>query len=286
MKVCMATTKKDISAHRIETELKQKGLTVVKYLYEKLSEEQNISLPEFDFYILRDPFNTSRDYSAAFNLLKQIAGKKLLDYRVLIEHPNYEDKLYQFKLFSQHIPVVKCWYCPREIYLSNIPLPVIAKKRISSRGRHVFLLKTREELKKFANYFNLNDYIFQPFLELDMDIRIFVVNNQPVISVERKVRFKNKHGFTNIGVKVTGLIQATEKEKNIAVKAAKIYGADFCGIDIAKLKHGGSLMLECNISPQFVATESATKENIAERLASFIVHKLKNELQTSNSSEE
>ena len=148
--------------------------------------------------------------------------------------------------------------------------PVIAKKRISSRGRGIFIMNNQEDLDAFLKERNVSDYFFEQRISITKDIRVLLIDNEIMAAVERRVRIKDNQGFDGIGVKVTGEYNIPENLKDRFVGISRRSGSDFCGIDFVIDENGEEYLLEVNISPQFIALERALKINVAGRLMDFI----------------
>ncbi|MAG50125.1 hypothetical protein CL621_00610 [archaeon] len=273
MKLLIVTTKKDLSCDKIIEEAKKKDIDILKIFYEEfnLKDFKPEKFKDFNFCILRDPYNTGTDYSTYFKkMLKFFGEHKSFDYKAYNKFPSYEDKLFQHDLFGNALEMPKIYSLTDGIE----SFPIIIKKRISSRGKNIFVIDTKKELEKFLSEYDISDYIIEEFLDVEKDIRIILVNNKIVETVERKTRFKENGNYTGIGVKILNKYEPSEEIKKKAILVSKIIGSDFCGIDFIMDKNENNYLLECNISPQFVSSERILDVNIAEKVINFILKKL------------
>jgi hypothetical protein len=275
MQVLIATTKKDHSAGAIAEGLTRQGVDVDTIYYESLPELSQQELSTYSYFVLRDPCNAGKDMSHRFwALFKLIGSKKVLDYSTLTEHPEFEDKLYQHRVLCTRVPMLRFWNLP-SVEFAEFDYPVVAKKRISSRGKGVFILNSKAELEEFFRSREIKDFFFEEHFPVQKDVRAVAIGGKIIGGVERSVHEKPREGFTGIGVKVTGIHKLSQYEKSIVQTCVDELKTDFCGVDILHGKNKEIKVLECNLSPQFVASEEALKAGIPSLLAEFIVMEAK-----------
>ncbi len=273
MKLLIVTTRNDKSWRRISEEALKKNLSVSTLFYEdlRLHELNEEMFKEFDFCILRDPYNTGKDFSIFLRTIMSFFPKRhVLDYQTYKHHPFYEDKLFQHILFSKYVKMPMFRYFTK-IDQIDITLPAIVKKRISSRGKEIYLLDSAKEVEEFARERNLSDYFFEEYMNVKKDIRIIVINGNVIGAVERRRRIKISGNYRSIGVKVVKGYNPQEEMIEKAILVSRIIKSDFCGIDFAIDEKKRLYLLECNISPQFVSFERILNLNVAEKLIDFIL---------------
>lgn len=276
MNLLIATTKKDISFNRLKEEATKKKISVKKILYEEIEIlPKHDFFKKFDFCILRDPYNTGIDFSRQLSRMKTFFNRNnLLDFNTLNKFPNYENKLFQNIFFSKHkIKMAKFYHILNLDELDNLKFPLIIKKRISSRGKEVFLTKSKYYTEKIFENKDIKDYIFEEYIPLDKDYRIIIIDNKIIGSVSRNI---NIHigKLKKIGVKINVKTSIPDKIKKMALKISKLIECDFAGIDIFEGKDKKVYFGECNLSPQFTSFEKATKINVAGILMEFIKKKI------------
>ena len=276
MRLLIATTRKDKSCDRIMEECGKKNVEVTRVFYEelRLHELRPEKFREFDFCILRDPYNTGRDFSIYLRTIFRFVGSRVLDCRTYERYPFYEDKLFQHILFRNVMKMPGFWYYNR-VNEVDLIYPKIVKKRIGSRGREIFVINSGNEMRKFFGERDVTDYFFEEYIGVEKDVRVIVINNEVIGAVERRVRLKNNNGYTGIGVKVTDRYDIPEDVCKKIIAVSKTIGSDFCGIDFVVDKEGMVYLLECNLSPQFVSLEHVLGINVAERLVEFIMESCK-----------
>jgi len=277
MKLLVVTTRKDRSRNRLTEEARGKGIEVSQLYYENLGTKNLKSeyFRDYDFCILRDPYNIGKDFSETMKrIMSFFKESQILDCRVYQKHPRYEDKLFQHILFKDTMKMPRFWHYTNTEEIDT-PLPVIVKRRISSRGRDVFMIKTENEINRFFKENDIGDYLFEELMKIKRDIRVLVIGNEVIGAVDRKFRVKNNKGYDGIGVKVRNEYRLSEDMKKMVIEIARKMESDFCGIDFIIDENDQIYLLECNISPQFVAFENALEVNVAERVIDAIVSQKK-----------
>jgi hypothetical protein len=270
MKLLLATTREDRSRQRIFDEARERGLDVEMVYYEDLERGgvDKERLSGFDYLIPRDPYNIGQDLSQVMNELVSLFGEgKVLDHDVFTQHPEYEDKLFQHGLFGEVMDMPGT----REPEEAGGAFPVLFKKKISSRGRGIFIIREQEELDRFLKEKQPEDFFVENMISITRDVRILMIGNEIVGAVERRIRTKDNHGYQGIGVKVTGRFEVPEELKEKAREISKRSGSDFCGLDVVFDEQGKAWLLEVNISPQFVALERVLEENVAGKLIEHVM---------------
>jgi len=192
MKLLVVTTREDRSRDLITEASRRKGIETIQMYYEDM-DPLRISVDDFkgyDFCITRDPYNTGKDFSF---IMKRITSffinKQLLDYKVYNENPRYEDKLFQHEIFGDimKMPGFRHFSDPDDVSVDSFP--VVAKKRISSRGRGIFIIRDIDEMKRFVNSVKVDEYFFEDHIKIKNDIRVLIIGGEIVGSVERKIRY-------------------------------------------------------------------------------------------------
>ena len=277
MKLLIVSTRKDLSLENIIEEAYKHNIETKTVFYEDLeiNEIQDV-VKGYNFCILRDPYNTGEDFSIYLrSIIQFFQPHQVLDYETYIKFPFYEDKLFQYLLFSPQMKMLRTWHFNSLSKVNIEKFPIIVKKRVSSRGRGIFIIESEQELKKFFFKNRVCDYFFQEYKEPKKDIRVIVLGNKVIGSVERKVNIKKLNGKLKVGVKVNSPFELPRQIKGEVLKVARMIKCDFCGIDFLIDGENNYYLLECNISPQFIASEKVLKINIASELIKFIIRKYK-----------
>ena len=277
MKLLIVTTEKDKSCERIIEEAVKRKIIVRRVFYSDMClhrlEAKNFS--KFDFCILRDPYNTGKDFSIYLRTIMHFFKGNVLDFNTYMHYPFYEDKLFQHLLFRDVARMPRFWHYNSNVMVDIDTFPVVVKKRIGSRGRDIFLIKNEGELRSFLSGKEVHEYLFEERIKVRKDIRVVVLGNKVIGAVEREVRFKERAGYRGIGVKVSSRYKIQKDMKEKALIVAKRMECDFCGIDFIVDDNGKGYLLECNVSPQFTSSERVLNINIAGKLVEYIVGKIK-----------
>jgi ribosomal protein S6--L-glutamate ligase len=151
--------------------------------------------------------------------------------------------------------------------------PLIIKLLEGTQGLGVVLAETKTAARSVLEAFYglkanilVQEYIKESAGE---DIRIFVIDDKIIGSIKRKNFIKDEF---RANLHRGGFAEETalsEKEKQIALKAAKSLGLKIAGIDLLRSKRG-PLVIEVNPSPGLEGIESATNINIAEKIIQYI----------------
>ena len=215
MKLLLATTRQDRSRQRIFDEARERGLDVEMVYYEDLGKEglDKERLAGFDYLIPRDPYNTGKDLSQVMKEVMSLFREgKILDHEVFTQHPEYEDKLFQHRLFGEVMDMPGTTE-PGEA--GKAGFPVLFKKKISSRGRGIFIIRDQEELDRFLQEKQPEDFFVEEMISITRDVRILMVGHEIIGAVERRIRTKDNHGYQGIGVKVTGRFEVPEGQGDL-----------------------------------------------------------------------
>lgn len=153
--------------------------------------------------------------------------------------------------------------------IDALGLPVIVKQAYGSLGSGVFKADTREQLKALMQRLKCEPHLFQKYIASShgKDLRVIVVGGKVLGGIERR---SNGDFRSNIGLGGSATAADVPSEvRDYAVKAAKILGLDYCGIDFL---YGEKLLLcEVNSNAFFDAFESATNINVAGAYAQYII---------------
>lgn len=124
--------------------------------------------------------------------------------------------------------------------------PIIIKEEFGSLGQQINLIYNKEDFHSVIKKSNAR-LLVQEYIECDgSDIRVFVVGNKAVCGMKRH----NEKDFRSncAGGGNATLYPLNEKLCEIAEKASKIIGLDFCGVDIIE-KDGSYYLIEVNSNP-------------------------------------
>ena len=97
------------------------------------------------------------------------------------------------------------------------------------------------------------------------DIRALVVGGEVVASMRRKAHGSEFRSNFHLGGSVS-IVELSEEQREIAIRSTETLGLELAGVDMLESSRG-PLVLEVNSSPGLEGIESATKFNIAEKVA-------------------
>ena len=150
--------------------------------------------------------------------------------------------------------------------------PVVIKLQEGTHGLGVILAETKKSAKSIIDtFYKMNTSILiQKFISEanGEDIRIFVVGGQVVASMKRMSPVEEFRSNVHRGAE-TEVVQITEKEKHIALEAAKNLGLGVAGIDLIRSQKG-PLLLEVNASPGLHGIETTTGINVAKEIVRYV----------------
>lgn len=155
----------------------------------------------------------------------------------------------------------------------ELELPLVVKECYGSYGEQVYLAKTIDELSNIVEKIKNKSYLFQRYVKESSgrDMRVIVIGDKVVCGMTRTsetdFRSNVQHG---------GKATPCEVPDNIAelcVKAAKVIGLDYCGIDV--LLGNTPEICEVNSNAMFTAMEQVTGINVAAAYAEHIFKSVK-----------
>ncbi len=160
--------------------------------------------------------------------------------------------------------------------LENINYPIVMKFPEGTQGKGVMFADS------FAGASSLLDalqalkqpFIIQEYIETgSSDIRAIVVGDKVVASMQRIAVHGEKRANIHAGA-VGEAIELDTHTKKIAVKAARVLGAEICGVDILAGVRG-PLVIELNLSPGLQGIKKATGVDVASHIAKFLYKRTK-----------
>lgn len=150
--------------------------------------------------------------------------------------------------------------------------PLIIKLLEGTQGVGVVLAETPKAAESVVQtLFGLNaNIIIQEYIKESKgaDIRCFVIGDKVVAAMKRQAEAGEFRANIHRGGSAKA-IKITKKEREIAIKAAKIMGLKMAGVDLLR-SHRGPLVLEVNSSPGLEGIESATGVDIATLIIQYI----------------
>jgi len=150
--------------------------------------------------------------------------------------------------------------------------PVIAKAIVGSHGSGVKKVLHERDMRFYLSAFYPWRTLFQPFLTTATDYRILVLGNKVLGAMKRSAQ-PGKY-LTNVSAGGTfEQVAVTAEMKKLAVKAAKAFKAEYCGVDLMYDDAGKPYVLEVNDGAQFEGFEKCTGINVAESVIDYVAAK-------------
>jgi len=277
MKLEIISSPRDRSLKLLQDAAKQRGLDVSTKYYVQLCHKDLAARakPANTVAILRDPYLSKNFAGYQLALAKTLKPRQLLDATTFSQHPLYEDKLYQHVVLQSVGLSLPYSHCNAHKYIGKLKFPLIAKKRISSRSRHVFVLRSQKAFDYFFRRHHISEYLLEPMLTLKRDYRVLILGRRVLGVVERTPRLRKKGPQERLGLKVSGAVTVNQQVTKAALKASTLLGTDFCGVDVLITKSGKLYVGECNVGPQFVAAGRELEMDIAGQVVDFLIKKSK-----------
>lgn len=191
---------------------------------------------------------------------------------------NSRDKLLAHQLMAQSglpMPVTAIASSPDDtddlIAMVGGP-PLVVKLLYSTQGSGVVLAENRKSARGVIDGFRdaAANFLVQEFIAdaAGQDIRCIVLGGKVIAAMRRQAppddfRANLHKGGTAHEVKITAA------ERRLAVKAAKIMGLNFAGVDLLRSEKG-PLLLEVNSSPGLEGIEKSTGVDIAGLVMDYI----------------
>lgn len=100
------------------------------------------------------------------------------------------------------------------------------------------------------------------------DVRVFIVDQEIVGVMKRQARPGEFRSNLHRGGS-SKVIPLTDRESEVALKAAEVMGLSVAGVDMLQ-SHSGPQILEVNASPGLEGIETTTKVNIAGKIIAYV----------------
>ena len=199
-----------------------------------------------DFVIYR-----GRDY----RLLDELQSKGVKTFNNVLTNKTANNKYLTYEFLKENnFPYIETY-----LDLSKIKsFPCIMKSVSGHGGQEVFFVKDLKEVNRIKGEHPNLKFIYQEFLENDGDVRIYMLNGEPVVAIKRKSNKDYRNNYS-LGGEVE-LYEPSKEMVDAAVTIANLLKADFIGVD-------------------FLLTDSGFKIiEIEDPVGSRMVYKLKPEL--------
>jgi alpha-L-glutamate ligases, RimK family len=152
--------------------------------------------------------------------------------------------------------------------------PLVVKLVEGTQGIGVVLAETRQAAESVIDAFRgLNAHILvQEYIQeaKGRDLRCLVVGSRVVAAIERQAKEGDFRSNLHRGGVAT-VAEITDRERDMAIKAAQTLGLETAGVDILR-SNRGPLVMEVNASPGLEGIEMTTGVDIAGKMIEWIEH--------------
>ena len=160
--------------------------------------------------------------------------------------------------------------------LERMNYPIIMKFPQGTQGKGVMYADSFASASSMLDALTAlkQPFLIQEYIETDgADLRVIVVGEKVVAAMQRQAEEGEKRA--NIHAGGSGIpVKIDSVTAKIAVKAARVIGADICAIDMLEgIK--GPLVIEANISPGLQGITEVTKIDVANEISKFLHKKTK-----------
>lgn len=275
---------------RVEEEAKKKGLRVLlaeyRDLHSKISDRgfktylSGKELPQAKGVFLRALGEDTVYNALKINILHAYDDMrvKVLNSRSFLIWPSLDKTIQSLELRRANIPIVESFFFGSKArmleWAQNEKMPLIVKQNVGSLGTEVFKVNSVSELKRLLtnyNVFTVKTLLVQRFLEGGEDLRVIVLGGK-VIGAMKRIAQKGTHltNYSQGGRVESYAIENDPKAVEIALKVAKTFHLDYCGVDLMKDPGDGWKVLEVNRACQFQGFEQSTGINVAKKVVDFL----------------
>lgn len=233
------------------------------------------SLNEPDFIIFWD-----KDIYLAKHL--EAMGYRLFNRRVAIE--NCDHKAYMHLQMAQDtIRVPKTIVGPFTFHqhelsdeyidyiFEELGSEVILKEVFGSFGMQVYKFNNKEDLIHKMKELDGRDFILQEPIKSSFgrDIRVTIIGNQVIGGMKREFATDFRANITLGGR--GELVELTEEQEKLALKAHRSLGLDFSGVDLLFDEDDRPIVCEVNSNVNYLSFEQVSGVNVSRLLLDYIV---------------
>lgn len=157
--------------------------------------------------------------------------------------------------------------------------PLVIKFLEGTQGIGVILVETSKAARSVLEAFlglKVNILVQEYINEAEgADIRCFVVGGKVVAAMRRKSKSAEEFRSNLHRGGIATIVEITEEERNMAIRAAHIIGLNVAGVDIVRSDRG-PLIMEVNASPGLEGIEKTTGIDVANEIIKFIENGIDN----------
>ncbi len=232
-------------------------------------------LPEFDAIIPR--IGAKRTYYGT-SVVRQLELMDTFSINPSIAITRSRDKLRSLQLMAKAeigMPITGFAHSPddtNDLIKMVGGAPLVIKLLEGTQGVGVVLAETKKAAQSVIQAFMglKANIIIQEFIKESggADIRCLVVGNKVVASMKRQAEPGEFRSNLHRGGQAQ-LVKITKAEREMALKAVKVMGLKFAGVDLLRSDRG-PLIMEVNSSPGLEGVETATGIDVAGKVVEYL----------------
>lgn len=159
----------------------------------------------------------------------------------------------------------------------RVHFPIVLKYRYGTAGKNITLIKDESDLEKVKDFTNL---LIEQYIEPECDYRVFVVGNKAVGTMRKCGDKNHPEDFVSWSAGRHKTLEEDPKTAKlldkIAIRAAKVSGLDYTGVDIIREKGTDHFyILETNFAAGWMNFIPVTKINIPDLVLDWFEEQLK-----------
>jgi len=157
---------------------------------------------------------------------------------------------------------------------TTLGYPFVIKEAFGSFGQQVYLATDRLKAESIFNKISYKDALIQEYISTSYgkDLRVVVVGDKVITCMLRVNENDFRSNVTNGGKAYR--YEASDEQKEIAIKACKHIGLTFAGVDLLFGENDTPYVCEVNSNPHFKSTYLTTGVDASMEILKYIVNEL------------
>ena len=160
--------------------------------------------------------------------------------------------------------------------INELGLPMVVKKVYGSLGEGIYLVNTKDELRKLYSEIARNPIVFQEYVKSSygQSVRVLIIDGKVFGSFIRSndSDFRSNYGDTASSKK----LEKSQKYMEFAQKIADKLHIEYAGIDLFVCDEQEPILCEINSNAFFEEFEKVTGLNVAEAVRDMVIRKVNN----------
>jgi RimK family alpha-L-glutamate ligase len=236
---------------------------------------ENISRNAFfshDIYLFRGYHRSVRFVTTVSKILHD-QGKTVIDsilYNTIVRDKCEESVLLKINDIRQPRTYYARKLSQWKTLLKDAEYPLIIKPIDGQQGKDIYKCMSFSDVENIIVQ-DEKKYMAQDFLELDGDIRVFIVGDHVLGAIKRFVVKNDFRSNASLGARAE-TYHLSPQESDLALKAHQAIGYDISGVDMASVD-GISYIIEVNHTPQWQTFKQTNGVDPAEHIINFALQK-------------